>query len=65
MEYVRLQYQVKKLSDGTVDRYEARELLHPCDSNKSDKENIDDAFDKACEVGAVPYKQIRWKFVNI
>ena len=46
------------------ERYEVRELLHKCDPNKSDRENIDDAFCKACELGAEPNKQVGWKFIN-
>lgn len=46
------------------ERYEVKELIHPCDPNKSDRENIDDAFCKACELGAEPNKQVRWKFIN-
>lgn len=46
------------------ERYEVKELIHPCDPNKSDRENIDDAFCKACELGAEQNKQVRWKFIN-
>ena len=57
---IRFQYQVKPC---LTDRYEVRELLHKCDPNKSDKENLDDAFIKACELGADPNKQVRWRFI--
>lgn len=63
-----LQYQVKKpihmFSTDLKDRYEVKELVYPCDSNKTDRENLDDAYSKACEMGANPDKQIRWRFVN-
>ena len=59
MKKIRFKYQVKlPLSD----RYEVRELIHECDPNKSDRENLDDAFLKACELGCDPNKNIRWKF---
>lgn len=46
------------------ERYEVRELTHECDPNKSDRENLDDAFAKACELGADPNKQVRWKWIE-
>ena len=58
---IRFQYQVKKFFE---DRWEAKELMYECDPNKSDRENLDDAFIKACELGANPNKQVRWKFIN-
>lgn len=57
---IRFQYQVKKAFE---DRWEAKELFHPCDPNKSDRENLDDAFCKACDLGADPNKNVRWKFI--
>lgn len=60
MKTIRLEYQVKL---PLVDKYEVRELYHECDPNKSDKENLDDAFSKACELGGEPNKNIRWKFL--
>ena len=68
MAQIKLQYQVKQqkpiFSNDTIERYEVKELLHECDPNKSDRENLDDAFIKACELGANPNKQVRWKFIN-
>lgn len=65
---IKFQYQVKKekpiFSNDTIERYEVKELIHDCDPNKSDRENLDDAFCKACELGANPNKQVRWKFIN-
>lgn len=58
---IRFQYQVKKFFD---DRWETKELMHECDPNKSDRENLDDAFCKACELGADPNKNVRWKFIE-
>ena len=58
---IRFQYQVKKFFD---DRWETKELMHECDTNKSDRENLDDAFCKACELGADPNKNVRWKFIE-
>ena len=57
---IKFQYQVKKFFE---DKWEAKELIHKCDPNKSDRENLDDAFDKACELGANPNKQVRWRFI--
>lgn len=58
---IRFQYQVKKFFD---DRWETKELIHECDTNKSDRENLDDVFCKACELGAEPNKNVRWKFIE-
>ena len=46
------------------ERYEARELVHVCDPNKSDRDNLDDAFVKACELGCDPNRNVRWKFIE-
>ena len=65
-QQIRFQYQVKKpihMFDDNKKRYEVKELIHVCDPNKSDKENLDDAFSKACELGADPNKNVRWKFI--
>lgn len=63
---IKLQYQVKSREFRLfgIERFEARELIHECDPNKSDRENIDDAFAKACELGAEPCKQVRWRFIE-
>ena len=65
---IRFQYQVKvplpMFSMNDRERYEVRELLHKCDPNKSDKENLDDAFINACELGADPNKNVRWRFIE-
>ena len=65
---IRFQYQVKvplpMFSMNDRERYEVKELMYSCDPNKSDRENLDDAFCKACELGAEPNKQVRWKFIN-
>lgn len=58
---IRFQYQVKKFFE---DRWEAKELMHECDPNKSDRENLDDAFSKSCELGCDPNKQVRWRFID-
>ena len=59
-------YQVKsvRFELNSVERYEVRELTHECDPNKSDRENLDDAFVKACDLGADPNKQVRWRFIE-
>ena len=57
---IRLKYQVKPWG---ASRYEVRELTHECDHNKSDIENLDDAFIKACDLGADPNKNVRWSFL--
>ena len=61
-------YQVKSVRHmfelNSVERYEVRELTHECDPNKSDRENLDDAFVKACDLGADPNKQVRWRFIE-
>ena len=59
---IKFEYQVKGFRVN--DRYEVKVLMHPCDPNKSDRENLDDAFVKACELGANPNKQVRWRFIN-
>lgn len=68
MAQIRFQYQVKKpihlFDRDTRERYEVRELTYECDPNKSDRENLDDAFIKACELGADPNKNVRWRFIN-
>ena len=61
MKKIRFQYQVKKLFS---DKYEVRELIHECDASKSDRDNLNDAFSKACDLGADPNKNIKWKFVS-
>jgi len=64
---IKFQYQVKKFivkSFQFEDKWEAKELMHECDPNKSDRENLDDAFSKACELGADPNKQVRWRFID-
>jgi hypothetical protein len=68
MAQIRLDYQVKKslpfFSRDTRERYEVKTLLYDCDPNKSERENLDDAFCKACELGANPNKQVRWKMIE-
>ena len=68
MAQIKFQYQVKQqrpiFSNDRMERYEVRELLHECDPNKSDRENLDDAFVKACELGANPNKQVRWRMIE-
>jgi len=65
---IRFQYQVKRplpmFSNDTMERYDVKELTHECDPNKSDRENLDDAFIKACELGCDPNKNVRWRFIN-
>ena len=58
---IRFQYQVKKFFE---DRWETKELMHECAPNKSDRENLDDAFSKACELGCDPNKNVRWEFIE-
>ena len=59
---IKFEYQVKGFRVN--DRYEVKVLMHTCDPNKSDRENLDDAFVKACELGANPNKQVRWRFID-
>jgi hypothetical protein len=67
-QQIRFQYQVKKpihlFSNDTRERYEVKELMYPCDPNKNDRENLDDAFIRACELGADPNKNVRWRFID-
>lgn len=58
---IKLQYQYKNIPKQ---KYEVRELIHVCDPNKSDRENLNDAFDKACDLGADPNKNVRWKWIE-
>ena len=64
---IKFQYQVKQVKEmfsvSTIERYELKELIHVCDPTKSDRENLDDAFCKACKLGANPNKQVRWSFI--
>ena len=64
---IKFQYQVKQVKEmfsvSTIERYELKELIHVCDPTKSDRENLDDAFCKACDLGANPNKQVRWRFI--
>ena len=68
MLQIRLQYQVKKteyfLGNTHRDSWELKELMHTCNPNKSDRDNLDDAFCKACDLGADPNKQVTWKFIE-
>lgn len=63
-----LQYQTKyhphMFEVNNADRYEVKTLTFVCDNDKSDRENLDDAFDKACTLGCDPNKAIRWKFIG-
>ena len=64
---IKFQYQVKETKFGIgwrKDTWELRELIYPCDPNKSDLENLDDAFIKACELGADPNKNVRWRVIE-
>ena len=64
---IRFQYQVRSprsMFSNDRERYEVKELIHECDPNKSDRENLDDAFSKACDLGADPNKNVRWKFIE-
>lgn len=64
---IKFQYQAKKpihMFGDNSERYEVKELIHECDPNKSDRENLDDAFSKACDLGADPNKNVRWKFIE-
>ena len=64
---IKFQYQVRStrsMFSNDRERYEVKELIHECDPNKSDRENLDDAFSKACELGCDPNKQVRWRFID-
>ena len=60
--HIKLKYQVREYFRSN--NYVVRELIYNCDPNKTDRENLDDAFSKACELGAEPNKQIRWSFIE-
>ena len=68
MVKIELQYQVKhtEYSLGNYNKvsWEDKTLIHDCNPNKTEKENLDDAFSKACELGADPNKNIRFKFIE-
>ena len=59
---IKLKYQIREYFRSN--NYVVRELIYSCDPNKTDRENLDDAFSKACELGAEPNKQIRWGFME-
>jgi hypothetical protein len=65
---IKFQYQVKHTEYGFGNyekkSWEAKELIHECDPNKSHRENLDDAFSKACELGCDPNKNVRWRFIE-
>ena len=64
---IKFQYQAKKpihMFGDNRERYEVKELIHECDPNKSDRDNLDDAFSKACDLGCDPNKQVRWRFID-
>lgn len=64
---IKFQYQVRStrsMFSNDRERYEVKELIHECGTNKSDRENLDDAFCKACELGADPNKNVRWKIIE-
>ena len=58
---IKLQYQVKIMFEN---RWETRTLTHDCDPKKDDIDNFDDAYLKACELGADPNKNMRWRFIT-
>ena len=65
MAHVILHYQVPHREFGLGNycktTYEVRALEHTIDPAKSFCDNLDDAFAIACERGADPNKNIRWK----
>lgn len=67
-QQIKLQYQVKhteyRVGNNVKETYEVRELLHDCDPKKDDIDNFDDAYLKACELGADPNKNMRWRFIT-
>ena len=60
--YIKLKYQIRDYFRSN--NYVVRELIYNCDPNKTDRENLDDAFSKACELGADPNKHTRWSFIE-
>lgn len=65
---IRLQYQVKHTEYGLgnyeKNSWEAKELIHDCDPKKDNIDNFNDAYLKACELGADPNKNMRFKFID-
>ena len=61
MTKIIFQYQAKV---NFIDKWEVRELIYNCNPNKTDKENLDGAFEKACSLGCDPNKNAKWKFVD-
>ncbi len=61
MAKIKLEYQVR---DIFSDRYEVCELEHEIDGSKEFRDNLDDAFSKACDLGADPNRQIRWRVID-
>lgn len=65
---IKLQYQVKYIEYAIYNlqkiSWEMKELIYPCNPNKSDRENFDDAYSKACELGCDPRKNIEVKFIE-
>lgn len=67
MAKIKLQYQVRHTSYGIYNHckvsYEVRELEHVIDDTKDFRSNLDEAFSKACDLGADPNKQIKWNTI--
>lgn len=61
MAHIILQYQVPRHEIGWRTTYEVRTLEHPIDPAKPFRDNLDDAFAIACDRGADPNKNIRWR----
>lgn len=61
MSTIILQYQVPRHEIGRRTTYEVRTLEHTIDPAKPFRDNLDDAFVIACDSGADPNKNIRWR----
>lgn len=67
MKKILLQYQVKHKEYGIYNHckisYEVKKLYHEIDEDKDFRTNLDEAFSKACELGADANKMIKWQVV--
>lgn len=64
MAHIILHYQVPHHEIGRRTTYEVRTLQHTINPAKPFRDNLDDAFAIACDRGADPNKNIRWRTVE-
>lgn len=67
-KFIKLLYQVPRtdffLGNTSRTIYEIKTCYQEVNESISDRENIDNAFSKACELGADPNKNIKWSTIT-